>query len=277
MTRKNEAVSELVGTMLLLGIAVASFSILYVYTTTHEWIHIDKPTPNVFGTANYTGVLLEHGSGVEVSDYMVLVNGVKVAIGKNWTIGNTIYVPAKTHDSLLMIGDDQLVMQWPDIVLPIAPAPYIPQTSEWLNVDSWSKTYNSSYWHKVGIKPYLNSKDYPTNYIYATNSEAQKIGIFGFQNTTLSGSSFAVNISFYCWDSDVTGLFNAYINYTASGTSWSILAHTFGKHTTPSYETVSLGTFSLSKLNNVRIYLTGYSSAGKYLYVDHVKLGVKIV
>jgi len=274
----EKAVSSIVGVVLLIAISMAAFSILYFNVLNIEWIHIDKRTPNVYATIGYSSVVVEHEGGNQVDEYSVFKNGVLFRNGSNWVIGDRINVPVVNGDNLLMLGDDEVLMVLDDIHLPV-PIPG-PPTTEVLNVNSWTKTLNSSTWYKVGNIPYLSSNDYPTNYIYATNSEGQKIGYFNFENTSLSGTSFAVNISFYCWDSDNAGKFGAFVNYTATGTSWSQIGgagRMFGLHTTPSYESVDLGPLSLSKLNNLKIYFVSVVSAGKYVYIDHVKLGVRII
>ena len=281
--RKSKAgVSETLGTILLLGITVTIFGVLYFEVTQTEWIHVQKPTPTIYGTVSSQGVVqLRHAGGLEVSKYIVLRNGIEVMDGDKWHIGDKLSVLISDGDSIVMVGDGEILMDWNNIHLPIPqPEPPVPPTNEELDVSSWTKTLNSTTWVKVGNIPYLGSKDYPTNYLYATNSEGKTIGYFNFENTTLSGTSFEVNISFWCWDSDGTGKFSAFINYTATGTTFSQIGGSgkvLGTHTTPSYETVDLGTLSLSKVNNLKIYLISSVSSGKQVYVDQVKLGIKVI
>ncbi|DAC72004.1 MAG TPA: hypothetical protein DSN98_07500, partial [Thermoplasmata archaeon] len=143
--------------------------------------------------------------------------------------------------------------------------------SEWLNGYSLGATYAG--WTRVGTTPYVSAKDYPTNYI-STASNGAQIGWFKFPSTTLTGT-LTVNISVYCSDADGSDGADVYVDY--SGTGPGTKAGTVGLHSGWQYDTIDLGTHTVTEVNNLQVYLRYFKSGtASNVYVDHLRIGVSI-
>jgi hypothetical protein len=141
--------------------------------------------------------------------------------------------------------------------------------NEWLNCNSLGTTYTG--WTRVGASPFVNAKDYPTHYIYTASNGAQ-IGWFKFPGTTLTGT-LTVNISIYCNDADGTDGADIYVDYTGTGSGTRV--GTVGLHTGWQYDTIALGTHTVSEVNNLRISLIYFKSGpASNVWVDHIRIGV---
>ncbi len=105
-TRKNNAVSEVLGTILLLGIAVAIFSVLY-FIVLSESFETNESNPTIYAFIEGKNIVLEHRGGDELSgsDYFSYkINGVTKTIfvkdnyedynvDNLWNFGERIYIP----------------------------------------------------------------------------------------------------------------------------------------------------------------------------------------
>jgi hypothetical protein len=276
MTRKNEAVSELVGTLLLLAIAIACFSIIYLYTTTHEWIHISEPTPTIFATMGDNLVKFEHLGGETVSNYTIFKNGVKVKSGENFKIGDTITVPAQVGDSVYMVGNNQLLMQVNNITSssnqsepPEPPSP--PEvTYQYLYVVGDSNTWTA--WKTLGPYPYLSETN-DTIYIYHSVNAVQD-GWFYFSHIQTS-KTYPVKLQIYCWTSALSNCrADVYVDYVGTG-SGTLIGCVAKQHTVAQWDTINLGNHTISEINHFRCYfLYAQSGATDSIYIDCARLQV---
>jgi hypothetical protein len=142
--------------------------------------------------------------------------------------------------------------------------------SEWLSCNYLDVTWSD--WYEEGSTPYIDAQDQPTNYVYE-KSGGQEIGWFYFGNTTLTGT-ITLNISIYC--KNTHGLnddsIEVYVDYTGSGAGTYV--GSVGSHSNWQYDNISLGTHSVSEVNNLRTYFVvdDYLAAA-FVYIDHVRLG----
>jgi hypothetical protein len=144
-------------------------------------------------------------------------------------------------------------------------------TQEWLNCNALGSTYAG--WTRTGTTPYVSVKDYPTNYVYTASNGAQ-IGWFDFPSTTLTGT-LTVNISIYCQNVDGASNDGAdvIVDYTGSGSGTNV--GRVGQHTAWQYDTINLGTRTISEVNNLRVYLVYYrSGTARNVLIDHIRIGV---
>jgi len=144
--------------------------------------------------------------------------------------------------------------------------------SEWLSCNAYSSTYTG--WTRVGASPYLGAQDQPTNYVYLVGNGGEDIGWFDFPSTTLTGS-LNVNISIYCNNDDGTGddYANVYVDYTGSGAGVDV--GDVGQHLNWDYDTINLGSHTVSEVNNLRVYFEYVKVGGADdVRIDHVRIGV---
>jgi hypothetical protein len=142
---------------------------------------------------------------------------------------------------------------------------------EWINCNALGSTYAG--WTRTGTTPYVSAKDYPTNYI-STASNGAQIGWFDSPSTTLTGT-LTVNISIYCQNIDGAGNDGAdvYVDYTGSGSGTNV--GRVGQHTAWQYDTINLGTHTISEVNNLRVYLQYYKSGTAHnVLIDHIRIGL---
>jgi hypothetical protein len=146
--------------------------------------------------------------------------------------------------------------------------------SEWLDCNAFDATYDG--WDtKIGSSPYVDAQDQPTNYIGEKNTVAAEIGWFDFPNTSLTGT-LNVNISIYCNNDDGTGddWADVIVDYTGSGAGTDV--GNVAQHIGWQYDTIDLGSRSVSEVNNLRVRFTYQSSApNDDVRIDHVRIGVK--
>lgn len=107
--RKNRAASEVVGTLLLIGIGIALFALLAIVTITLPSIFFSTPTPavNIIGTVEGDSVIFEHHGGQSVlldtkitimfaeTPYVTSVNNALDSVSKadgEWNIGERIVI-----------------------------------------------------------------------------------------------------------------------------------------------------------------------------------------
>jgi hypothetical protein len=143
--------------------------------------------------------------------------------------------------------------------------------NEWLSCNALGITYPG--WTRVGTTPYVGAIDYPTNYVYTATNNAQ-IGWFDFPSTTLTGA-LIVNISIYCRNVDGAGDDGAdvYVDYTGSGLGTNV--GRVGQHTAWQYDTINLGTHTISEVDNLRLYLYYMKSGNQNnVFIDHIRIGV---
>ena len=145
--------------------------------------------------------------------------------------------------------------------------------SEWLDCNAFDSTWTS--WTEVGSSPYLNAQDQPTNYIRRNYYyPSQNEGWFDFPDTTLTGT-LRVNISVYCNNDDGAGNERAdvYVDYTGTGSG--SLVGSVAQHTSWQYDTIDLGSHTVSEVNNLRVYFrwVGYGTPDD-VRIDHVHIGV---
>jgi len=142
---------------------------------------------------------------------------------------------------------------------------------EWLSCNAYSSTYTG--WTTVGTSPYLSAQDQPTNYVYEVSAVAgDAIGWFDFPSTTLTGS-LNVNISIYCNSGDGNDWADVYVDYTGSGAGADV--GDVGLHTGWQYDTIVLGSHTVSEVNNLRVYFVYQKSGGATaVNIDHVRIGV---
>ncbi|HVQ00704.1 MAG TPA: type IV pilin [Candidatus Thermoplasmatota archaeon] len=108
--RKAKAVSEVVGTLLLIGIVVSLFVLLSFITFTLPQIFFSKPTPsvNIIGNVEGNGIVLEHHGGQSIpldaeirimfaeTPVVTTVGNVldsKYKMNGAWDIGEKIFIP----------------------------------------------------------------------------------------------------------------------------------------------------------------------------------------
>jgi hypothetical protein len=108
--RKTNAVSEVVGTLLLIAIAIALFALLAFIAITLPYIFLSSPTPsvNIIGMVEGNGIVLEHYGGQSIpldaeirvsfaeTPVYTTVNNVLDAKGKadkEWNIGEKVFIP----------------------------------------------------------------------------------------------------------------------------------------------------------------------------------------
>jgi hypothetical protein len=148
--RKTKAASEVVGTLLLIVIGIALFSLLALVTVTLPTIFFSNPTPavNIVGTVENGVVVFEHHGGMPVAldsritimfaetPYVTTVGNVLDAQSKAdgaWTIGEKIIIPYtnpnlpimqisavivdRASNSIIMRG---ILQEGSQIVLPVA-------------------------------------------------------------------------------------------------------------------------------------------------------------
>ena len=121
--KTNDAVSEVVGTVLLLGIAVAIFSILY-FIVLSEPFETSEPHPTVVAFVEGDNIVVEHRGGDELevnSSFYYTINGneISVLIGDilddinsdgKWNTGERLYIPIDynlSNSTAYVFGTDQ--------------------------------------------------------------------------------------------------------------------------------------------------------------------------
>jgi hypothetical protein len=144
-------------------------------------------------------------------------------------------------------------------------------SSEWLDCNTFDSDRTG--WEEVGSSPYLGAQDYPSNYIWSTTNNRME-RYFYFPSTTLTGT-LSVTISIYCNNDDGAGDDKAdvYVDYTGSGTGSYV--GSVAQHTNWQYDTIDLGSHTVSEVNNLRVYFryNGEGSADD-VRIDHVRIGV---
>ena len=147
-------------------------------------------------------------------------------------------------------------------------------SSEWLNCNAFDST--NTEWTEVGSSPYLDAEDQPANYIRTTSNGADE-GWFDFTDTSLTGT-FNVNISLYCNNDDGAGddYADVIVDYTGSGSGSDV--GNIGQHTSWSYDTIDLGSHTVSEVNNLRVRFNyarvGWIWEADDVRIDHVRIGV---
>jgi len=147
-------------------------------------------------------------------------------------------------------------------------------SSEWLNCNAFDSTNTD--WTEVGSSPYLDAEDQPANYIRTTSNGADE-GWFDFTDTSLTGT-FNVNISIYCNNDDGAGddYADVIVDYTGSGSGSDV--GNIGQHTSWSYDTIDLGSHTVSEVNNLRVRFNyarvGWIWEADDVRIDHVRIGV---
>ena len=146
--------------------------------------------------------------------------------------------------------------------------------SEWLDCDSYDFTYTG--WVEIGSSPYLDSQNQPVSYI-RTMSNGVDEGWFDFPNTTLTGS-LNINITIYCNNDDGAGddYAEVIVDYTGSGSGSNF--GNIGQHTSWTYDTIDLGSHTISEINNLRVRFNYVRVGGLFgaddVRIDHVRIGV---
>jgi hypothetical protein len=144
-------------------------------------------------------------------------------------------------------------------------------SSEWLDCNTFDSDRTG--WEEVGSSPYLGAQDYPSNYTWSTTNNRME-RYFYFPSTTLTGT-LSVTISIYCNNDDGAGDDKAdvYVDYTGSGTGSYV--GSVAQHTNWQYDTIDLGSHTVSEVNNLRVYFryNGEGSADD-VRIDHVRIGV---
>lgn len=146
---------------------------------------------------------------------------------------------------------------------------------EWLDSNSFDSTEIT--WTEVGSSPYLGDLgplDPPTNYINTRSPNGME-GWFGFPNTTHIGT-ISLNISIYCKNNDGVSddYAEVYVDYT--GTGIGSLVGSVGAHTNWQYDTIDLGSHTVSEVNNLRVYFKYIKIGGNDdVYIDQVRIGVE--
>lgn len=161
------------------------------------------------------------------------------------------------------------------LFLIVSRVPFIPSarasTSEWLSCNAYDSTYTG--WSTVGSSPYLGARDEPNNYIYS-KAPASQMGWFDFPSTSITSGTIKANISIYCWNTDGSDWAEVYIDYTGTG-SGTYLGNV-GNHMAKQYDTIDLGTHSVSEINNLRVYFVYQKTGGATeTYIDHVRIGIR--
>lgn len=85
---KKNAVSEIVGTILLLGLAISVFSVLYLSVLGYTF-HTDSPNPNILAYVEGNCIIVEHQGGEDVSPD----TAVRLDLGDgpiSFTVGNLL-------------------------------------------------------------------------------------------------------------------------------------------------------------------------------------------
>jgi hypothetical protein len=144
--------------------------------------------------------------------------------------------------------------------------------SEWINVNAFDNTYND--WTGVGSTPYLGAQDQPSNYIYTSSNNADE-GWFDFPSTTLTGS-LSINITIYCNNNDGAGNDGAdvWVDYTGTGAGTNV--GRVAQHTSWQYDAISLGTHTVSEVNNLRVRFEYHRSGpSDDVRIDHVMIGIR--
>jgi len=146
--------------------------------------------------------------------------------------------------------------------------------SEWIDCNAFDATYDG--WDtKIGSSPYVDAQDQPTNYIGETNTAGVEIGWFDFPNTSITGT-LNVNISIYCNNDDGAGddWADVIVDYTGSGAGTDV--GDVAQHTGWQYDTIDLGSRSVSEVNNLRVRFTYQNTPpNDDVRIDHVRIGVK--
>ena len=144
--------------------------------------------------------------------------------------------------------------------------------SEWLDCNAYDSTETD--WTKIGFSPYLNDLgplDPPTSYIYTSDPNKME-GWFDFSSTTQTGS-ISLNISIYCKNIDGATNDKAEVYVDYSGTGSGLLVGSVGEHINWQYDTIDLGSHTVSEVNNLRVYFKYVKTGGAaYVYIDHVRI-----
>jgi len=104
----NNMVAEIIGTVLLLGIAVAIFSTLYVVVFAYPF-PTSSPNVTLIGTIEGSNIIIEHHSGEALSldtEIPIIIDGEKVLIGDNRTpTARDLLDDASKKDGVWNIGE----------------------------------------------------------------------------------------------------------------------------------------------------------------------------
>ena len=180
MKRANKAVSETVGTLLLLGIAVTLFSVIYlsVLTVFHS---TTRPSVNLICTVEENNVILEHRGGKTLdldTELSVTIAGIneKFKVGDYlnneskdngvWNMGERVIYPAGDvmdlevwvsvvdvqSNSVIMMGIIQEGATTPSLETQVNPiTPYEQSSSLLINATGDSGLNNVTLWYRYSV------------------------------------------------------------------------------------------------------------------------------
>lgn len=105
---RENAVSPVLGTILLVAISVCLASVVYTQANTLLDHFSPKDTPNcsIVGTSTSSSILIRHMGGESIPIYRVLINGELNSTGENFTIGETIIIPKSNSSQTITLTDN---------------------------------------------------------------------------------------------------------------------------------------------------------------------------
>ena len=120
MKKAEKALSEVVGTVMLLGMAVSLFSVLSIVVLTHPF-NPSAPSVNIVGMIDGTDIILEHHGGEALdldTRILIAVGGNRISItvrdllddeSKVWTIGERLRLNYSEYSVKGIVGQKVIV------------------------------------------------------------------------------------------------------------------------------------------------------------------------
>jgi len=197
----NKAVSEIVGTMILIGITFFVFVILYL-TVTNQMLSLanDNPHCSVLFWHDEEKIYCEHIGGETIYNWSILVNSNVSALGEKFEIGNIIYSGYNSsmdsfvvlRDKRNLIGTYYLAGNAPAIVYEnITDLPFIEEVDNGLGF--------------VGNDSCDSISDVDEKYLYTFNHFGFYCGIFKAQKSSYGSEINNLTIYAICKNTDVVG------------------------------------------------------------------------
>lgn len=148
--RCNAGVSEVVGTVLLLGITITCATLVWLFVVPEAQTYATSLTPHrlpeIWGTIEDSAVVLEHEGGNPITTWHLILNSNNTQQGSNFTIGTIIRAPVNTtqENSVMLIDDENNLVAFDYVFPPLSSfvpenqEPELPEENPYMNITRWT-------------------------------------------------------------------------------------------------------------------------------------------
>lgn len=192
----------------------------------------------------------------------------------SWIRGDTQPLLAYSGNEYFILGADYLFED--RIIFSVNQVPRYTFDGFQLNANT---LLSAEPWAEEGSSPYLDAKDYDTNYILTITAEPT--GTYGFEDVPFGGMDETGTIEtlllINCWCTGAGGKPGSVTVYDGSTwSSWYPMTFPYSATDYSEYQTIDVTSFlsTKTKTNAVRIQMLNFYG-GYYYYIDHVYLKVK--